>query len=183
MSAESETNQAKIKALGIIQKAWEKDRALSPEDVEALKAQGLSDTDVSGFWREYQTSVSFRTDRQGGYTELPKLRPDEKKDLTGSDLAGFVESYVSWVSSPDDERRPEEHELQWLLDIGKVYLGNNPHETKKLLGWMQDHPDETAGFLESAWSMGEVHTERFRDLTRLKMLPRLNIPPEKDPTP
>lgn len=182
MSAENETDKAKLKALGVFNNAWEINRDLSPEDAEVLKDQGLSDVDISRFWGDYTRSMSFRTDRRGGYTQLPELRPDEKKDLIGGDLAGFVESYVSWAELPDDERRSDEEEVQWLLDIGEVYLGNRPHETKHLLGWMQEHPGETADYLEGAWSMGKIHTERFRDLTRLKMLPKLEIPPDKGPT-
>lgn len=103
----------------------------------------------------------------GGITKLTGLNYPLNGILEPLGIGSFVQIYIDEVIGyNDDVRRNDQalsadEEKEYWFTLGFKHLGNSDHETRQLIGWMQEHPQEVADYLHKAWISGKEWTKEF----------------------
>ncbi len=124
---------------------------------------------------------------QGGITDFVRDFPFPEDGLLNPvGVGAFIQIYMDEATGYNDRVRYKEKRLSpeqykdWWCEEGFRNLGNSDEETRQLLQWIQEHPQEVVECFSREWKLARGYSREFLMLARKGKLKRISFEIQQD---
>lgn len=114
---------------------------------------------------------------QGGIRSFEGLSYPTDGNLQPLGVGAFIQTYIDEVDGYNDQYRDEpvskDEEINFWFGLGFKMLGNSDEDTKELMTWVQDHPNEVVEQFAKEWIGGREYASEFLELAKQDKLKKI----------